>query len=397
MSGLSPATLLAADEAIAKAERLAERVDARRDYSDEFRRLPEETIADFHDSGLLRINQAARWGGAELGNRAVVDVVSAISKGDAASGWVYGVIASHFWLGSLFTLEAQEDMWGDNPDAMMASSFAAQASECVAVDGGYRVSGRWPYSSGSLHCEWGMVGIVVPGADGQPPIKRWCLLPRSEYRVEDTWHTSALRGTGSNTIVIDDVFIPEYRTVDPALLMTNRAPGADVNPSLLFRLNFSEAITWYLAAVAVGAAERTVEDFAQHAAKKRSKFSTEVQISDSMLIHVGTASSQVDAARSVLSFRASSLDDLVAAGTLPDFREASKSNRDSTTAVRMCVDAMERCMQAGGGSAVASASSVQQGWRDVHGVAAHISYNTDFTYKSWGLELLGLPQPPGFP
>jgi 3-hydroxy-9,10-secoandrosta-1,3,5(10)-triene-9,17-dione monooxygenase len=114
----------------------------------------------------------------------------------------------------------------------MSSSFAAEASEVSACDGGYRVSGRWPFSSGSDHCAWAMVGIVVPPTDGDgPPSPRWCLLPRSDYTVEDTWHTCALRGTGSNTVVVDNAFVPAYRTVDPVDVMESRAPGTGANLS----------------------------------------------------------------------------------------------------------------------------------------------------------------------
>src|SRR5579859_7140672 len=103
------------DEARRTAERLAVKAAERRIEGESLRRLPDETIAEFVDSGLLRMNQARRWGGMEMGSRAVVELVSAVAEGDAASGWVFGLIASHFWLGSVFSLEAQTDMWGDDP------------------------------------------------------------------------------------------------------------------------------------------------------------------------------------------------------------------------------------------------------------------------------------------
>jgi 3-hydroxy-9,10-secoandrosta-1,3,5(10)-triene-9,17-dione monooxygenase len=332
-----------------------------------------------------------------LGSGAVVELVSTVAEGDGASGWVFGLLASHFWLGSVFDLQAQYDMWGDDPDALMSSSFAAETSDVSACDGGYRVSGRWPFSSGSQHCTWAMVGIVLPpDGDGGPPTPRWCLLPRTDYSVEDTWHTCALRGTGSNTVVVDDAFVPAYRTVDPTDVMEGRAPGSLANLSPIFRLSFSTALSSYLGSTAIGIAARAGRDFAEYSKKKVSKFTGLPELSDPMIIHVGTVAAHAEAARGLMRYRAGLLDGLVEAGLGPTFEERIATNRDVTTAVRMCVDAVERAMRFSGGSGLFEHHTIQQAWRDVHGVAAHMGYNTDTVYGNWGRHVLGLPLPPGF-
>lgn len=359
--------------------------------------MPDETIEDFVNSGLLRMNQAGRWGGLELGSRAVVELVSTVAEGDGASGWVFGLLASHFWLGSVFGLQAQHDMWADDPDALMSSAFAAEASTIAVCDGGYRVSGRWPFSSGSDHCSWAMVGVMVPPGDGAgPPTPRWCLLPRTDYTVEDTWSTCALRGTGSNTVVIQDAFVPQYRTVDPAEVMEGRAPGTRANPSPIFRLSFSAALSAYLGSTAMGIARRAASDFAGYSRKKVSKLTGLPELSDPMIVHVGTVAAQAEGARGLMLHRADFLDGLVEAGLGPTFEQRIATNRDMTTAVRMCVDAVEHAMRFSGGSGLFEQHTVQQAWRDVHGVAAHMGYNTDTVYGNWGRHTLGLPLPPGF-
>lgn len=393
----STAQTMALDDARRVAERLASSVSQRRLVGEQLRRLPDETIGEFVDSGLLRMNQAARWGGLELGSRAVVELVSAVAEGDGASGWVFGLLASHFWLGSVFDLEAQYDMWGEDPHTLMSSSFAAQASDVAACDGGYRVSGRWPFSSGSDHCAWAMVGIAVPPADGAgPPTPRWCLLPRSDYTVEDTWSTCALRGTGSNTIVIDGAFVPAHRTVDPGEVMQGCAPGSQANPSPIFKLSFSSALSGYLGSTAVGIARRAARDFADYSAKKVSKFTGLPELSDPMVIHIGTVAAQAEAARGLMIYRAGLLDELIEQDVGPTLEQRLATNRDVTTAVRMCVDAVELAMRFSGGSGLFEQHTVQQAWRDVHGVAAHMGYNTDTVYGNWGRQLLGLPLPLGF-
>jgi 3-hydroxy-9,10-secoandrosta-1,3,5(10)-triene-9,17-dione monooxygenase len=393
----STAVVTSLDDARGVAERLAATVSERRMAGEELRRMPDDTIDDFVDSGLLRMNQAARWGGLELGSRAVVELVSAVAEGDGASGWVFGLLASHFWLGSVFDLQAQYDMWDEDPDALMSSSFAAEASDVTACDGGYRVSGRWPFSSGSDHCSWAMVGIMVPPKGGEgPPTPRWCLLPRTDYTVEDTWSTCALRGTGSNTVVIDDAFVPEYRTVDPVDVMEGRAPGSSANLSPIFRLSFSSALSGYLGSTAIGIAKRAARDFAGYSSKKVSKFTGLPELSDPMIIHVGTVAAHAEAAYGLMIYRAGLLDALIDEGVGPTLEQRLATNRDVTTAVRMCVDAVELGMRFSGGSGLFDKHTIQQAWRDVHGVAAHMGYNTDTVYGNWGRQILDLPLPPGF-
>jgi 3-hydroxy-9,10-secoandrosta-1,3,5(10)-triene-9,17-dione monooxygenase len=393
----STAVVTSLDDARRVAERLAATVSERRMAGEQLRRMPDDTVDDFVDSGLLRMNQAARWGGLELGSRAVVELVSAVAEGDGASGWVFGLLASHFWLGSVFDLQAQHDMWGDDPDALMSSSFAAEASDVTACDGGYRVSGRWPFSSGSDHASWAMIGIVVAPEGGEgPPTPRWCLVPRTDYTVEDTWSTCALRGTGSNTVVVNDAFVPDYRTVDPVDVMEGRAPGSSTNLSPIFRLSFSSALSGYLGSTAIGIAKRAARDFAGYSKKKVSKFTGLPELSDPMVIHVGTVAAHAEAAHGLMMHRAGLLDKLIEAGVGPTLEQRLATNRDITTAVRMCVDAVERAMRFSGGSGLFDQHTIQQAWRDVHGVAAHMGYNTDTVYGNWGRQVLGLPLPPGF-
>jgi len=279
----------------------------------------------------------------------------------------------------------------------MSSSFAAEASNVAVCDGGYRVSGRWPFSSGSDHCAWAMVGIVTPPADGAgPPTPRWCLLPRSDYTVEDTWSTCALRGTGSNTVVIDGAFVPAHRTVDPMDVMEGRAPGTLANPSAIFKLSFSSALSGYLGSTALGIARRAGREFADCSASKVSKFTGLPELSDPQIIHVGAVSAQAEGAYGLMAYGAGLLDELVAQGVGPTLEQRLASNRDVTTAVRMCVDAVDLAMRFSGGSGLFEHHLVQQAWRDVHGVAAHMGYNTDTVYGNWGRVVLGLPLPPGF-
>ena len=236
------------------------------------------------------MNQARRWGGHELGCAAVVEIVSKVAEGDGSSGWVLGLLASHFWLCSVFGDELQKDMGGTDPTAMMSSSFAARQWSVVAEGDGYRVSGQWPYSSGSPTAPgqwWASSCCPSSRMAADAPVG---IVPRSDYSIADEWDTCALRGTASNTLVLEDVFIPEYRTVDPALILAGMGPGRATNTGSVFGLGFAAALGWYLGSTALGCATQATADFASSSAKKVSTFTGQPVLSEPLTIHVGTAS-----------------------------------------------------------------------------------------------------------
>jgi 3-hydroxy-9,10-secoandrosta-1,3,5(10)-triene-9,17-dione monooxygenase len=386
---------LTREQALERAKDLAAGLVDRRDEIAELRRVPDDVIADFVDSGLMRINQSKHWGGPELGTEAAVEVIAEIAKGDVSAGWVFGLLASHYWLVCLFSPEVQEEMWGDDPGVMMSSSFAASEGTVERVDGGYRISGRWPWSSGSNHATWAMVGIMMPpeGPD-QPPHLRWGLLPRPDYRVDDDWRTIAMRGTGSNTLIVEDAFVPDHRCVDPWTISAGTAPGTALNDSPLFRLAFGPALAYYLAAPALGGAEQTFADWSGYIAKKRAAFSgAEVGKQMSTLIRAGELSAKLESARMLMTQTPRAIDAAIHAGDL-DQEIRVRSGRNATYAVRLCVDVVETCMQFAGGTGLFETHPVQRGWRDVHGVAAHFGFNTDTAFGNYGHLVLGVPLPP---
>ncbi len=386
---------LTRDAALATARELAAGLVGRRAETEALRRVPDETMNEFVASGLMRVNQAARWGGAELGTEAAVEVIAEIAKGDASAGWVFGLIASHFWLVCLFPPEVQEEMWGADPNVMMSSSFAPSEAQCERVEGGYRVRGRWPWSSGSNHCTWAMLGIMLPpdGPD-QPPTLVWGILPREDYTVDDDWRTIGLRGTGSNTLIVEGAFIPDHRCINPWDVSAGSAPGSDFNPAPLFRLPFGPALAYYLSAPALGAAERTFADWTQYIKGKRQAFTgAEVGKQAPTLIRAGQMSAQLEAARLLMTTTPRAIDEAVALGPL-DQELRVRSGRNATYAVRLCVEVVETCMQFSGGTGLFETHPVQQGWRDVHGVAAHVGFGIDNAYGTYGNVLLDLPVPP---
>ena len=188
------------------------------------RRLPDETAARMRDLGLMRLLQPARYGGHEAAPEVFVQAMLELSAACSAAGWVLGVVGVHHYHLGLYEDRLQREVWGEDPDTWISSSYAPSGT-ADRVEGGYVLRGRWSFSSGSDHCRWAFVGGMASGGDGGPPDYRHFVLPRGDYSVEDVWHVSGLSGTGSNDLVVDEVFVPDYRTMSVADLAALRCPG----------------------------------------------------------------------------------------------------------------------------------------------------------------------------
>src|SRR5436190_5412545 len=177
------------------------------------RDVPAETIAEMQEAGFFRVLQPQRWGGYEMHPNVFFEIQKALAEGCMSTGWVYGVLGCHPYELALFHDEAQREVWAEDA-AMLVSSTYQPVGKVTRVEGGFRLSGHWGFSSGSVHCDWVLLGAVVPPVNpGDPFDMRTFLVPRSDYTIgTDAWHTFGLQGTGSHDIVVDDVFVPEYRT-----------------------------------------------------------------------------------------------------------------------------------------------------------------------------------------
>src|SRR3954447_17330664 len=176
------------------------------------RQVPEETVAELKEAGVFRMLQPKRWGGLETDPVDFYEVVRTLAAACGSTGWVTSVLGVHPWQLALFPDQAQRDVWGEDPDTLVSSSYAP-TGRLTPVDGGYECTGRWCFSSGSAHCQWVLLGAIVMGPDGKPVDFLTVLIPRSDYVIEDVWDVVGLRGTGSNDVVVDKAFVLAHRTL----------------------------------------------------------------------------------------------------------------------------------------------------------------------------------------
>ncbi|WP_091535561.1 acyl-CoA dehydrogenase family protein [Fontimonas thermophila] len=235
------------------------RLKARAAQCEAQRRIPDETIAEMQEAGFFRVLQPKLYGGYEMDPQVFYDIQMALAEGCMSTAWVYGVVGVHNWQIALFDPRAAQDVWGKDTNVRIASTYMPKG-QVTPVEGGFRFSGRWGFSSGIDHCDWVFLGGLVFN-EGQPPEYRTFLLPRSDFEVIDTWHVMGLKGTGSKDIVVKDAFVPEYRThkASDGFLGTN--PGRETFTSDLYKLPFGQIFVRAVSTAAIGALQGALDTF----------------------------------------------------------------------------------------------------------------------------------------
>lgn len=378
---------------VERARALAPVLRKRAERTEALRRLPPETERALHEAGLFRILQPRRLGGSELDYVALIDVAEAIAAGDASVAWNVANLASHHWMLAMFERAAQETIWGDDPDVLIASSFIFPAGHATRVTGGYRLWGHWPLSSGVEACRWNMLAAVISSDDDiEASEYRIFLVPSTAYRIVDTWASSGLCGTGSHDVALDDVFVAEGMTLPVSALAGGPTPGSSVNPGPLYRLPVFALFPFVLSGVALGNAEACLSDYTESARHRASKYNL-AKIADfqAIQIKVARAGALVDSARRIMrGISAEAMED-AARGVVPSLIDKARYRRDGAYAVDLCTEAVTLLNGASGASALYRSSPIQRQFRDAHAISAHIAFNFDVAGGNFGRVALGLP------
>lgn len=386
----TPAVLGSYDEAIERARALKPKLRERVAEAERLRRLPSESVADLLESGLYGLMTPKRFGGSELGPEAMIDVTIELASACPSTGWVHMLWTAHMWMLAQFPLESQEELWSNLNT--LASSVVNTAGDVVPVDGGYRWTGRGFFSSGVDHCNWltAAVPIKRPGVEG-PPELRWLLIPREDFEIVDDWFTVGLKGTGSKTIVVNDVFIPERRTVVGRQVEEGVAPGHQIHADPMYGAVSWANFTAAMAAPALGVARGFLGVYED---RLRSKSGS---IDDGFTINMARfaqSAAIVDAVHALTLQNATRYARVPAREVGRDVR--AKCRRDQAFTAQTARRAVNTLYEECGGSALFESSDLQRFWRDANGAAAHRGLTGDWIYAGWAKTLLGVQSDPGF-
>jgi len=377
------------EELIARAEALVPTLAERASKADALRQVPEETIRDFQEAGFFRMLQPKRWGGLEVDPLTFFRVQTTVATACPSSAWVLGVVGVHSWQLALFDDQAQQDVWATDRSTLISSSYAP-TGKIETVDGGYRVSGRWSFSSGCDHCQWIFVGGFVPGADGRPPDMRTFLVPRTDYRIDDNWHVIGLRGTGSKDILIKDAFVPEHRTHRMNHGFKCKSPGNELNDAPLYNLPFGQIFVRSVAMSALGIAKGA---HATYLAATKGKIAaadqTKVAEDPTAQTISARAATLIDEVELTLERDFGDMFRMVQAGESIPIEQRVRSRYGSSNAVVKCVEAVDLLFSASGGRALFTNNPMHRFFVDAHAARAHYANNPDKPGRNYGRTQLG--------
>jgi 3-hydroxy-9,10-secoandrosta-1,3,5(10)-triene-9,17-dione monooxygenase len=360
--------------------------------AERLRRLPDETFNDFQAAGLFRCLQPGRYGGYELHPKTFYEATLDLSAICGSTGWVFGVLGVHNWQLALFPPQAQEEVWGEDTSVQLSSSYAPTGS-IERVDGGFRVRGRWSFSSGCDHCQWALLGGIVPRQhDDEPTDMRTFLLPRQDYDIDDNWYVAGLSGSGSKDIVVEDAFVPAHRTHAFRDARDGTSPGLTHNPAPLYRIPFVCVFSHAVSAPAIGVALGALRTFREQAAARVTKLDNR-KVAEDPFTHyrLAEASTLIDGVRTRLL---QSFDEFMAAAQ--DGRDIPLARRarcrwEAASAVQTSVQAVDRLFEASGGRAIFLSNPLQRAFRDVHAMRAHGANNPERAASVLGQFEFGLP------
>lgn len=362
-------------ELVDRARAMIPALKARAKHCTDARNVPAESIAEMQKAGFFRILQPKRFGGYEMHPNTFFDVQKQLAEGCMSTGWVFGVLGCHPYELALFDSRAQQDVWGDD-NAMLVSSTYQPVGKVEHTDGGFYLSGRWGFSSGSLHCGWILLGALIFPPDGNgPPEMRTFLLPRSDYQIiEGSWETFGLQGTGSLDIVVERVFVPDYRTHKASDGFLCKNPGQAENSGPLYTLPWAQVFVRSVSTAAFGGARAAV-NAALAIMKDRVSTNTGKASKADPLLHAAMAAAHAQILEMEATLRLA-FDDLLAIaerGEAIPMEKRALYAYQSSTVVRRLARLVDDMMQLLGGRAIYMSSEIIQPWLDLNAARAHVA------------------------
>lgn len=378
------------EDLVGRAQALRGVLLARAAETERLRQPPESTRLDIIESGIHRIFQPRRFGGAEAPLRAAVDVLTSLGAACGSTAWVVVQNIAHNSMFSQWPAAAQEEVWGANPAALLSGILVPGIGKARRVDGGYSLSGRWPFVSGVSICDWALfTAFTVPEGGGETEDRHF-VVPRDQLEILDTWHAMGLKGSASHDVALDDVFVPEHMSVTLEALR-GRKPRYPAEP-VIFRAPLYALFGVFIGSAALGIAEGAVETYVE-AARKRISRASGKPLSDFSTQHVkiSEALSCLKAARLLLYGVCDHMTEIIESGHLPTLEERARFRAEATFAGQLSTRAVNVVWDGSGGGGIYNANPLSRFFCDMSAANRHVTQNWDINGSTHGRVVLGLP------
>lgn len=383
---------------VERADELGDFFEEQAEEADRLGRLPDNTVKVLKDLGIVRALQPKDFGGDELSPVDFFETVLSIGARSGAAGWVSSVVGVHPFELAQGSRQMQEEIWGKDPDTWVASPYAP-FGRGVPVEGGYRFTGRWPFSSGTDACDWIVLGGMIADEDGNvegPTALRHFVLPRSDYEIlQDSWDVVGLRGSGSKDVVINGAFVPEHRVIDTRELSDGSGPAKGREDSPLYRMSFHTMFSGAITTATLALAEGALGEAVAYMRRRKTSRANVVYRDPHQLSVLGAAAADIASSRLQLLHDIDRMWKLAQAGKPASFELRAEVRRNQVRLVHRAAAAVDEVVQRAGGAAMRLDNPIQRFWRDLHTGLGHGAHAADPIYQAYGASLFGDPIPPG--
>jgi 3-hydroxy-9,10-secoandrosta-1,3,5(10)-triene-9,17-dione monooxygenase len=381
-------TGISAEQLIQRAKDLKPLLLEQARHADQIRQLPEQTLAALIDAQLFSIAAPQRYHGLEMDLDVLLAVAKEIGRGCASTAWVMSLLGTHNWMAGLFGERAQEEIFADRGYVLAPAVFAPSGS-AVAVDGGYRINGRWRFASGSMHSNWFMVSAMVEDKQDKLVGMRVIALPLEDVTIEDTWHTSGMRGTGSHDIVIEDAFVPEHRTFPFEELLEGRAPGTQLSDNPMYRIPLVPYLSYTAAAPALGLGLGALDAYRDYLQERVSMAGEKQLDKPAAQIRLARADMELKAAEALLDSGVQRLLDCARRGDTFTVAQRAGFRAEACYVATMVKGVVDSLCEASGARSQFEDHPLQRFQRDINTLRGHIVFDLDNTMEMYGRVLLG--------
>lgn len=380
-----------AQELVERAKALRPLLQKNAARTEEDRRVAEENIQAIAEAGLFRITVPRRYGGYEVPFRTKLEVSAALAEGCGSTAWAVTLINVCNWFTALLPQKAQDDVFGANPNARVAGVFAPSA-KTRRVDGGLIVTGKWYYSSGSLHADWGLVGVPIVNEAGVQVDQGLAIIPREQLSIEDTWYVTGMKGTGSNALVANEVFIPDYRILSLPRAIEGDYPTEHKREEALYRSAFVPVAVLVLVGPQLGMGRAALQYVIEKAPQRAIAYTSFQKQTDSVAfqLQIAEAAVKIDTAHLLAFQAADDIDEAAAQNVYPDYMRRARIRAYSGAAIRHITEAIDVLLSAHGAGSFALSSPLQRMWRDSNTAARHAVILPTVSDEVYGKTLLGV-------
>ena len=377
----------APEELVARARAMIPQITARAPQARQARRMHAQTISEIEAAGFFRILRPLRWGGYEMKPQVFYDVLIALAEADMSAGWVYGVLGVHPWLMGLMDDRATREVWGSDNTARLCSSLMP-VGKAEPVDGGFRLRGHWRFASGCHHAQWALLGGAVQSDAGGPPDIRLFLVPQSEYRIADAWHVSGLCATGSEDVVVEEAFVPAYRTRRMEENLRCVGAGQADNPSPLYKLPFGQIFFRGVSSPSIGALQAMLNGFVAYSRQRSGPAGKAIDDPVGQQICAETTAA-IDEMKLILHRNMTVLFEFAQRDEIPPMELRYQYKFQSAATSHRCAELAARLVRTTGAAGIYNDHPFGHALADINAGRQHIANQVEMIGRNWGAHMLG--------